>query len=99
MMTLASPHRIAPLLSLLLTLAIPRAVAGQCVTKASSCTEFVPVGPGSERILVYRNRSLTTPNDTVTRALIVVHGAGGPQGGNSGTSLPQHSSPGISKPP
>jgi pimeloyl-ACP methyl ester carboxylesterase len=78
MMTLASSHRSASLLSLLLTLAIPRAVAGQCVTKASSCTEFVPVGPGSERILVYRNRSLTTPNDTVTRALIVVHGAGGP---------------------
>ena len=77
-MILASPHRTASLISLLLTLAMSRAIAGQCVTKASSCTEFVAVGPGSDRILVYRNRSLTTPNDTVTRALIVVHGAGGP---------------------
>jgi pimeloyl-ACP methyl ester carboxylesterase len=75
MMTLA--HRTVSLLSLL-PLGIPGPVAGQCVTKASSCTEFVAVGPGSDRIFVYRNRSLTMPNDTVTRALIVVHGAGGP---------------------
>jgi len=61
-----------------LLLSIPTIADAQCVTRPSTCTEFVSVGPGSGRILVYRNRSLTARNDTVTRALIVVHGAGGP---------------------
>ena len=78
MMMLASPPRAGALVLLMLTFVIPRPAAGQCVTKPSSCTENVTVRPGSKHILVYRNRSLTARNDTVTRALIVVHGAGGP---------------------
>ena len=78
MRTLASPPRTAVLLLVVLTFVIPRQGAGQCVTRPSSCTEGITVGSGSKHIVVYRNRSLTSRNDTVTRALIVVHGAGGP---------------------
>ena len=54
----------------------PRAlVEAQCVTTPASCTELVDVGGGPRRILVYRTRALTTRNDSVTRALVVVHGA------------------------
>jgi pimeloyl-ACP methyl ester carboxylesterase len=74
---LLSLRRIVSVLFALLILSIPMVVAGQCVTKPTSCTEFVIVGGGPSRILVYRNQPLTTPNDTVTRALVVVHGAGG----------------------
>jgi pimeloyl-ACP methyl ester carboxylesterase len=75
---LLSLGRMAPVLFALLILSIPTVVAGQCVTKPSSCTEFVTVGSGPGRILVYRNQPLTTANNTVTRAVVVVHGAGGP---------------------
>ena len=64
-----------PAIALSLILATPRAVPAQCVTSPKSCTEFVGVGGGAGRLLVYRTRPLTTPNDTVTRALVVVHGA------------------------
>src|SRR5262245_27945576 len=75
---LRSLGRTAAVLFATLIFSTPMIVAGQCVTKPSTCTEFVTVGTGPSRILVYRNQPLTTPNDTVTRAIVVVHGAGGP---------------------
>jgi pimeloyl-ACP methyl ester carboxylesterase len=62
-------------IALSLALSTPRAVPAQCITTPRSCTEFVGVGDGAGRLLVYRTRPLTTPNDTVVRALVVVHGA------------------------
>jgi len=47
----------------------------QCITAAALCVEFVTVPPGTKRILVYRSHPLTAPNDSITRATIVVHGA------------------------
>ncbi len=52
------------------------ASAAPCITATSSCTEWVALGGGAGRALVYRTYSLTTRNEAVTRALIMVHGAG-----------------------
>src|ERR1700689_5829790 len=52
------------------------ASAAPCITANPSCTEWVSLGKGPERSLIYRTYSLETRNDAITRALVVVHGAG-----------------------
>jgi len=52
------------------------AQAAPCVTTAQSCTEWVTFAGGPSRSLIYRTYSLDTSNNTITRALIMVHGAG-----------------------
>ena len=47
-----------------------------CTTATPECTEWISVGGGTGRSLVYRNLALDTRNDAITRAVIVVHGAG-----------------------
>lgn len=49
---------------------------GQCVTAAPACTEWIGLGSGPSRSLVYRTYSLSEKNEKIARALIVVHGAG-----------------------
>ena len=51
------------------------ASAEPCTT-ATDCSEWVTVGSGSVQVLVYRSFPLETRNLDVTRALVVVHGAG-----------------------
>lgn len=50
--------------------------AGPCITATSGCTEWVTLGGGPSRSLIYRTYPLDTRNEKITRALIVVHGAG-----------------------
>jgi pimeloyl-ACP methyl ester carboxylesterase len=50
--------------------------AEPCITAGPACTEFVKLGPGASRSLVYRTYSLETRNDKITRALVMIHGAG-----------------------
>ncbi|HWE49023.1 MAG TPA: alpha/beta fold hydrolase [Bryobacteraceae bacterium] len=50
--------------------------APPCTTATAACTEFVPLGGGPSRSLVYRTYPLDTKNENITRALVVVHGAG-----------------------
>ena len=50
--------------------------AAPCITKSSDCTEFVTLGGGPARSLIYRSYPLESKNDQITRALVVVHGAG-----------------------
>jgi len=52
----------------------PAAAAAPCVTTAAACTEFVTLGGGPGRSMIYRTYSLDTRNDAVRRALIMVHG-------------------------
>ncbi len=52
------------------------AYAAPCITASSVCTEWVTLGGGPDRSLVYRTYPLTAPNPQITRALIMVHGAG-----------------------
>lgn len=50
--------------------------AAPCTNAAAECTEWVAVGGGPGRSLVYRNHPLDRWNEAITRAVIVVHGAG-----------------------
>src|ERR1700728_3971918 len=50
--------------------------AAACVTADPSCTEWISLGTGPAHSLIYRTYSLETRNEAITRALIVVHGAG-----------------------
>jgi pimeloyl-ACP methyl ester carboxylesterase len=51
------------------------AAAQPCVTAGPECTEWVTLGDGKLRSLVYRTYSLTERNDPIARALVMVHGA------------------------
>src|SRR5262245_36855612 len=45
-----------------------------CTTPTPSCTAWVTFGGGPSRSMVYTTYPLTTRNDAITRALIMVHG-------------------------
>src|ERR1700737_3625338 len=59
----------------LLVSAAIAACAQPCTTPAN-CTDWMVLGGGPSRSLLYRSHPIDTRNDTITRALIVVHGAG-----------------------
>ena len=70
------------LLPLLALIAFGHAPAGaqraptHCTTATPECTEWITVGGGPGRSLVYRNFPLEVRNEAISRAVIVVHGAG-----------------------
>lgn len=62
-----------------LTLTLPAAATSQaspCTTATTQCAEYVVVGGGPGRSMVYRSHPLDTRNDGITRVLVMVHGAG-----------------------
>jgi pimeloyl-ACP methyl ester carboxylesterase len=52
------------------------AAAAPCTAAVPECTEWVTLGSGPSRSLVYRTVPLAARNEAVTRALVMVHGAG-----------------------
>lgn len=52
------------------------AEAAPCVAATQECTEWIRVGGGTGRSLVYRTYAFDQRNERITRALIMVHGAG-----------------------
>jgi pimeloyl-ACP methyl ester carboxylesterase len=50
--------------------------AAPCTSADAGCTEWVVMGGGPARALVYRTYSLSARNEGITRALIIVHGQG-----------------------
>jgi pimeloyl-ACP methyl ester carboxylesterase len=58
---------------LLLLLSLP-VLAAPCTTL--NCKEWVPLGTGSARSLVYRSQPLTAKNTAIRRAFVLIHGAG-----------------------
>ncbi len=48
---------------------------GPCVTATPECTEWVTVGGGPGRSLVYRSHPLDRRNEAITHAVVMVHGA------------------------
>src|SRR5207248_5943036 len=46
------------------------------VSTAPACTEWITFGGGPARSLIYRTYSIDAPNPRITRALVMVHGAG-----------------------
>jgi pimeloyl-ACP methyl ester carboxylesterase len=53
-----------------------QALCGPCISASQECTEWLPLGKGQTRSLIYRTYSLDTKNEGVTRALVMIHGAG-----------------------
>jgi pimeloyl-ACP methyl ester carboxylesterase len=45
-----------------------------CTTATAACTEWVALGSGPARSLIYRTHSLDARNDAIRRALVMVHG-------------------------
>jgi pimeloyl-ACP methyl ester carboxylesterase len=58
-----------------IALAAP-AYAAPCTTATQGCSEWITLGSGPTRSLVYRTYPLGARNEAITRALIMVHGAG-----------------------
>jgi len=54
-----------------------RAAAGAppCVTATAPCTEWVTLGGGPSRSMIYRTYALDARNDAIRRAFVLVHGA------------------------
>ncbi len=50
--------------------------AGACTTATPQCTEWISVGGGAGRSLVYRSHPIDVRNEAITRVLVMVHGAG-----------------------
>jgi hypothetical protein len=75
---------------LLLLLVSTAAWSGPCVT-AANCTEWVTFAGGPARSIVYRTYALDVPNLQITRALIVIHGAGRDADNYSARPSPQRS--------
>ncbi|MBA4071702.1 MAG: hypothetical protein C0497_07690 [Gemmatimonas sp.] len=69
---------IRPLLILAAAAAIAPsdAHAQACTTATPECTEWVAVGTGAGRSLVFRSHVLDVRNESITRVLVMVHGAG-----------------------
>jgi hypothetical protein len=52
------------------------APAAPCTTATTACEQWIVYGSGPARSFTYSSYPLDKPNATVTRALIMVHGAG-----------------------
>ena len=61
--------------SLLLTIGAGSSWATPCAVASPACTEWVAIAGGPSRALVYRTYALEVRNESITRALIMVHGA------------------------
>ena len=59
----------------LVTPAASAAPPAPCIAATAACTEWVVLGGGPGRSLIYRTFSLDTRNEAITRALVNVHGA------------------------
>jgi hypothetical protein len=60
----------------LLLLLVPTSSAAAPCTTVAGCTEWLNLPSSQLRLLVYRSHALTEKNAVITRAVIVVHGAG-----------------------
>jgi hypothetical protein len=56
--------------------AAPTSSAAQCTSASPACVEWIGLGAGASRSLVYRSFPLTVRNEKISRVLIVVHGQG-----------------------
>lgn len=55
---------------------VRRGAATACTTATPTCTDWVVLGGGPGRSLVYRSYPLDTRNEAITRVLVSIHGAG-----------------------
>src|SRR5437867_7221241 len=69
------PGALLPTLFAATLLSAAAALAAPCITATPACTEWVAYS-GQSRSLIYRTYPLEVKNDRLTRALVMVHGAG-----------------------
>lgn len=62
-----------PIVLVFLALA-PASGATPCLTATSACTEWVTLGGGPSRSMIYRTYSLDVRNEQITRAFVMIHG-------------------------
>src|SRR5262245_57310377 len=62
------------LLFLLIAQTSVRPASGPCTASTQACTEWVQLGGGPSRSLIYTTYPLDKRNDRIRRALIMVHG-------------------------
>src|SRR5262245_54277403 len=55
---------------------VPSAPTAPCTTPTTACEQWVTLGGGPGRSMAYASFPLDKPNPAITRALIMVHGAG-----------------------
>ena len=60
----------------LTVLAASSASAAPCTTASPDCAEWVTLGGGPQRSLVYRTYPLDVKNAAITRVFVLIHGAG-----------------------
>ena len=68
--------RLNPVLFALTVITASVAAAGPCTTAAPECAEWVTLGGGPQRSLVYRTYSFDVRNEAITRVFVLIHGAG-----------------------
>jgi len=61
-------------LATLLFLSVGTALAGPCITPTPACTDWVTLGGGPWRSMVYTTYPLSTPNPQISRAFVMIHG-------------------------
>ncbi len=59
-----------------IVVAAPATAAGPCTTASPECAEWVTLGGGPQRSLVYRTYPLEVKNEAITRVFVLIHGAG-----------------------
>src|SRR4051812_23791815 len=52
------------------------AAVAPCTTATAACERWITFGGGPARSMVYASYPLDVPNGSITRALVMVHGAG-----------------------
>src|SRR5450631_184740 len=57
-----------------LLVAVATVLGAPCTTDVAHCTEWIMPAGQQSRLMIYRNYSLDTKNENITRALIFVHG-------------------------
>ncbi len=68
--------RLAVALIALCGLAAPALAAPPCATATPACTEWVTVGGGPQRSMIYRSHPLDLENEAIVRVFVLIHGAG-----------------------
>jgi pimeloyl-ACP methyl ester carboxylesterase len=57
-------------------LAASQSFAAPCVTATANCAEWITLGGGPQRSLVYRSYPIEARNEAITRVFVLIHGAG-----------------------
>src|SRR4051812_38532467 len=75
-MILRTPLVVAALAASVSLPVIARAQVAPCTTATQKCEQWVTLGGGPARAMVYSSFPLNKPNAAVTRAFVLVHGTG-----------------------